>query len=220
MSDTAIDLTIDISELFRRPRRCAANWLISQARDLILAASREHNSNLLVAGCLEARSAIEQQWFDILCVLRPGEMTRERLEEVRRGRDGVRAAIHNAEPDYGKLVRFSMLCMRLDSFRPVDIIPWDIGRMKKWWHALSAYCHAQLEPRTTLQDSHWFAEGIRLVQEVFDYFEHEMSQGTTGILRVNHMNEAARLVWDDFVASKINEEQAFIRLKIVRPRRP
>jgi hypothetical protein len=146
-------------------------------------------------------------------------MTPELLEEVRRGRDGILAAIHRAEPCYQKLVRFSMLCMQLDSLRPVDIIPWDIGRMKKWWHALSAYCHAQLEPTTTLQDSNWFAGGIRLVQEVFDYFEHEMSHGTTGILRVENMNKAARLVWDDFVDSKINEQQAFVRLKIVRPPR-
>jgi hypothetical protein len=210
-------VTIDISELLRRPRQCAAHWLISQARGLILAAGREHNSNLLVAGCLEARNAIEQQWFDILCVLRRGEMTREVLEEARRGRGGVLAAIHKAERHYGKLVRFSMLCMRLDSFRPIDIIPWNISQMTNWWHALSAYCHAQFEPRTTLEDSTWFAEGIRLVQEVFDYFQNEISQGTTGILRVTDMNDAARLAWDDFVAGNINEEQAFTRLKIVRP---
>jgi hypothetical protein len=54
-------MTIDISELLRRPRRCAASWLIIQARGLILAAEREHNPNLLLMGCLEARNAIEQQ---------------------------------------------------------------------------------------------------------------------------------------------------------------
>lgn len=219
MTGSDIDMTIDISELLRRQRRCAANWLISQARGLILAAEREHNSNLLVAGCLEARNAIEQQWFDILCVLRRGEMTRDLLLEVRRRRRGVLASIHEAEPDYAKLVRFSMICMRVDTLRPVDIIPWNVPQMTNWWHALSTYCHAQLEPITTLQDSKWFAEGIGLVQRVFDYFQREMSQGTTGILRVYDMNEAARLVWDDFVTNKINEEQTFIRLKIVRPPR-
>ena len=146
-------------------------------------------------------------------------MTQQLLEEVRRSRGGVLAAIHKAEPGYAKLVRFSMLCMRLDTLRPIDIIPWNVSQMTNWWHALSAYCHAQFEPTTTLQDSNWFAKGLRLVQEVLDYFQHEMSQGTTGILKVNNMNEAARVVWDDFVANKINEEQAFTRLRIVRPAR-
>ena len=206
-----------IAMVAARDRACASDWLIIQARDLAALAAETRKSSLLVYSALEARNAIEQLWFDILLVLHRGEVTMEFVEKVRRRRDGVFAAIREAAPEYRKLVAFSALCMQLDSRRPVDIIAWDLGRLKKWWHALSGYCHSQLEPLTTLDDPKWIDAGLALVTEVFGYFRQQMSQGATGIMRFDDMTPEARRVWDDFVAGKIDEEQAAIRLQIVRP---
>lgn len=207
----------ELIEVLLQQRTCAADWLVIHARDLAALAERRTNSNLLIFACVEARNAIEQLWFEILVVLRKGKVTLEFVEEIRHRRDGFLAAIREAEPNYRKLVRFSMLCMRLDSLRPVDIIPWDLGQLKKWWHELSGYCHTQAEAVSTLQNPKWFVEGVRLIHRVFEYFRDHMSQGATGILRVDSMDAVARNIWDDFVADRINEEQAFIRLKIVQP---
>jgi hypothetical protein len=209
-----------VAKVLLRDRLCASDWLIIQAHDLAVLAAETRKATLLVYAALEARNAIEQLWFDILLILHRGEVTMQFVEEVRRRRDGVLAAIRSAAPEYRKLVTFSALCMQSDSRRPVDLIEWDIRRLKKWWHALSSYCHAQLEPVTTLNSDDWFDAGIVLVNEVFTYFRHHMSQGATGIIRVDDMNEAARLVWDEFVADVITEEQAFIRLQLVRPAKP
>lgn|GEM_PF-5643925 len=207
----------ELIEVILRQRTCAADWLVIHARDLAALAERRANSNLLIFGCVEARNAIEQLWFEILVVLRKGEVTLEFIEEIRHRRDGFLAAIREAEPNYRKLVRFSMLCMRLDSSRPVEIIPWDLGQLKKWWHALSGYCHAQAESVSTLQSPKWLVDGVKLVNAVFEYFRDHMSQGATGILRVDSMDATARNIWNDFVSDQIDEEQALIRLRIVQP---
>ncbi len=70
-----------------------------------------------------------------------------------------------------------------------------------------------------MDNREWADAGVLLVNEVFSYFQHQMSRGATGILRLDDMNEAARLVWDDFVGGAIDEEQALLRLQIVRPAR-
>ena len=211
--------TEDVAAVVERDRVCAPVWLILQARDLSSLATTGSRASLLVYAALEARNAIEQLWFDILVVLHRGEMTREFVEQVRHRRDGVLAAIREAAPDYRKLVTFSALCMELDSRRPVDLIVWDLGRLKKWWHALSNYCHAQLEPVTTLQNPAWVKTGVTLVNEIYAYFSGQMSRGATGIMRIDDMKPTTRLIWDDFQAGRIDEEQAAIRLEIVRPLR-
>jgi hypothetical protein len=207
----------ELIEVLLRQRSCAADWLVIHARDLAALAERRTSSNLLIFACVEARNAIEQLWFEILVVLRSGEITLKFVERIRRRRDGFLAAIREAEPNYRKLARFSMLCMRLDSQRPVDIIPWDLRRLKKWWHALSEHCHAQAEPMTTLSNPIWFTEGLGLVREVFGYFREQMSQGATGIMRVGAMIPVVKDIWEDFVADKIDVERVLIRLQIVRP---
>ncbi len=120
----------DLSTLLLRPRRCAADWLIIHARDVAALAERFSSANLLVLACLEARNSIEQLWFEILAVLHAGEITRDFLNDVRSRREGFLAAIRDAEPNYRKLVRYSALCMQLDSVRPVDIITWDLRKLK------------------------------------------------------------------------------------------
>jgi hypothetical protein len=155
----------ELVQVLLRQRACAADWLVIHAEQLAGVAERRASSNLLIFACLEARNAIEQLWFEILVVLRSGQVTLEFVERIRHRRDSFLAAIREAEPNYRKLVRFFMLCMQLDSLRPVDIIPWDLGRLKKWWHALSEYCHAQAEPMTTLSNPDWFAKGVCLVRE-------------------------------------------------------
>ena len=72
---------------------------------------------------------------------------------------------------------------------------------------------------TTLSNPSWFSEGLGLVLQVFDYFREQMSQGATGIMRVAGMNSSVKIIWEDFVAEKIDEEQVLIRLEIVRPPR-
>ena len=71
----------ELIQLLLRPRGCAADWLVIHARDLAAIAEHRASSNLSIFACLEARNAIEQLWFEILVVLRSGEITLEFVEE-------------------------------------------------------------------------------------------------------------------------------------------
>ncbi|MGH7799005.1 MAG: hypothetical protein ACREOW_00040 [Thermodesulfobacteriota bacterium] len=115
------------------------------------------------------------------------------------------------------LARFTALCMHLDANAPTEIITWDLGRLKKLWHSLSEYCHAQAHPAVTLDDPTWFSQGLSLVEEVFSYFKSEMSNRTTGIMSPDKMTAQAHMIWNDFAEERITEEQALIRLRLIQP---
>jgi hypothetical protein len=202
-----------------RKRICEADWLILQAREIAELARQTTNPTLLVFSCLEARNAIEQLWFELLMVIYGGSMERDIFNKCRKRRDGFLAAIHEAEPQYRLLAQFTALCIKLDAKATFKVIIWDLKRLKKLWQSLSSYCHAQASPIETLDDHNWFSEGLYLIEETFDYFRSQMSEGATTLLSPDRMISEARMIWEDFSAHRINEEQVLIRLKIVQPAR-
>ena len=212
-------MSATLEEILLRPRQCAADWLVIHSRDLAAAAKQSGSATLLVFACLEARNAIEQLWFELLMLIHGGAMDRELFEKCRRRRDGFLAAIGEAEPRYRRLSRFTAVAMNLDSHAPCEGIAWDLGRLKRLWQSLSNYCHAQAHPAATLSDPEWIATGYALIDEVFAYFEQEMSGGATAMLRPDDMTPEARMIWEDFAAKRIDEEQVRIRLRIVQPLR-
>jgi hypothetical protein len=200
-----------------RERKCEADWLILQARDIAELARQTTNPSLLVFSCLEARNAIEQLWFELLMVIFGGSMERDLFDKCRKRRDGFLAAIHEAEPQYRLLAQFTALCIKLDVKATFKGIIWDLKRLKKLWQSLSGYCHAQASPIETLDDLNWFSEGQSLIEETFDYFRSQMTDGATTLLSADRMIPEARMIWEDFSTLRINEEQALIRLRIIQP---
>ena len=148
-----------------------------------------------------------------------GTIARDLYEKCRKRRDGFLAAIAEAEPRYRQLSKFTALCMQLDSRAPHEGIAWDLGRLKKEWQALSTYCHAPAHPSSTIKNPNWFSEGLALVEGVFDYFQQEMSRGASALIKPENMTPEARMIWEDFAAGGISDEQVLIRLKIVQPLR-
>lgn len=202
-----------------RERICEADWLILQARDIAALARQTNNPSLLVFSCLEARNAIEQLWFELLMVIYGGSMERDLLSKCKKRRDGFLAAIHEAESQYRRLAQFTALCIKLDAKATFKVIVWDLKRLKKLWQSLSGYCHAQASPTETLDDLNWFSEGLSLIDETFQYFKSQMTEGATSLLSPDRMIPEALMIWEDFSAHRINEEQVLIRLKIVQPAR-
>jgi hypothetical protein len=83
------------------------------------------------------------------------------------------------------------------------------------WHELSRYCHAEAAPSDTLNDPTWFSDGLSLVREVYKYFKAQMSGGATALMRHENMKPKTQMVWDDFEAGRIDEDQAVIRLRLI-----
>lgn len=208
---------IKLEEILTRPRQCASDWLVIQARDLGQTSKENNNPTLLVFACLEARNAIEQLWYELAMLIYGGAMSYAIYERCRRRRNGFLAEIDAAEPRYRQLSRFTAIIMDLDRRIPQRGIAWNLGRLKKYWHSLSAYCHAQGHPSPTLEDPKWFQAGYSLLEEVFLYFEQEMTQALTAIMPPDNMTPEARMVWEDFADNKIDEDQVRTRLRIVQP---
>lgn len=208
---------LTLEQILSRPRKCEADWLVVQARDLALIAEPSNNASVLIFACLEARNAIEQLWFEILMVIYSGSIEFDLFEKCRRRRDGFLAQINDAEPQYRKLSRFTHLVMNQERRAPVRAIAWDLGRLKKLWQKLSNYCHAQAHSEATIDDEKWIASGFSLVHATYDYFEASMTGGATALLKPKNMKHNAYLIWEDFRDDKISEDQVKIRLKLTQP---
>jgi hypothetical protein len=67
---------------------------------------------------------------------------------------------------------------------------------------LSNYCHAQAHPAATLSDPAWISSGHALIDELYAYFEQEMSGGATAMLWPDNMTPEARMIWEDLEQAK------------------
>lgn len=180
-------------------------------------AKKTGSSTLLVYACLEARNAIEQLWFEILMLLKGGEMTREFFEKSQSRTEGFAAAIKEIEPRYRELTQFVKLICECDPNAPFRVIVWDLRILNRLQNKLSKYCHAQGHPIPTIEEESWVERGHQLVVEAHGYITKELESGTTAMMSLEDMSPAGLSIWHDFSQKKINEEQVRIRLRIVRP---
>jgi len=210
-------MNTNLEQLLLQPRQCASEWLAMQAHQLSEIGKNSVSPTLVVFACLEARNAIEQLWCEILLLIHGGAISRQLFEQCRKRQGGFLAAIQDAEPKYRQLSKFTEIAMNLDSCAPCEGIAWDLRRLKRLWQSLSEYCHAQCIPTVTIEDSKWISKGHELVAELFTYFRQKMSRGATAILSPDAMTYEAKMIWEDFVGNRIDEEQVRIRLRVVQP---
>jgi hypothetical protein len=205
-------MPLSLSRLLLKPRECASDWLIIQAYELACAGQRYSSHSLLVFSCLETRNAIEQLWFEILTLVHDGEMSEDYFHQCRKRSDGFLAAIGQAEPKYRQLSRFSSLVMEVDSKAPYRGIAWDLGKLKRIWHALSDYCHAHGHPAPTIQSTEWVQKGYGLVEEAYKHFQEQMTGGATALMKPQSMTPSTRIVWESFIEGKLSEAEVKVQL--------
>ncbi|MEO6291590.1 MAG: hypothetical protein ABIO88_03115 [Burkholderiaceae bacterium] len=132
--------------------------------------------------------------------------------QCRKRSDGFLAAIGQAEPKYRQLSRFSSLVLEVDSKAPYRGIAWDLGKLKKIWHALSDYCHAHGHPTPTIHSTEWVQKGFGLVEETYEYFQRQMIGGATALMKPENMTPTTREVWMKFLEGTLSEDDVKVRL--------
>jgi hypothetical protein len=201
--------------LSSRKRHCDSGWLILQSKCLLDEAVRNSNASALVYAALEARNAIEQLGFEIVMVCHGGQMPKTTFTECRK-KGGVFDVLQRIQPDYRKLVQFTVLCTRLQLKAP-NVVEWEIRRLRRLWNSLSSYCHAQLHASATVDDACWFQCGATLIGETYDYLATNMKKAATGLVNPKTMSSYSREIWNDFRRDKITAEQASTRLRLAQP---
>jgi hypothetical protein len=136
-----------LNDILTRERHWQPDWLILQAESLCRFA-KEHNSpTALIYAALEARNAIEQLFFTIIWLCR-GSVDDQTLAQCKKS-DGLGQVLKRTEPDYRKMIQFAKICLSLERNAP-NIIEWDFKVLKRFWSALSDYCHFQHPEHTDL----------------------------------------------------------------------
>lgn len=208
----------EINDLLTRKRECDSSWLILQAESLCRFAKENGSCTALVYAALETRNAIEQLFFALAYLCRPASgFSRKDREECKK-KGGVFRVFAKFAPDYQRRVEFTQLCLSLEPGAP-RVIAWDTKRLEKYCGKVSQFCHFQGVPTETTEADFnaWLAKGIALVEEIFDYFESEMSRANSGIFRLETMPPEVKATWEDFKSGRIDSSNLKTRLKLMQP---
>jgi hypothetical protein len=131
------------------PREVTFDWHIVQATKwLEFDAGRELDSVLLYAA-VELRAAIERYIFELLYLLKEGELSGD--EEKRcRSITGIFALMKETDSFYRKTIEFTKLVISITPGLP-EITVVDTAYLKRKWQDLSEYCHMQFRPEETFR---------------------------------------------------------------------
>ncbi len=217
-SNSKTKLRFEIKDILARKRECDSSWLILQAESLCRLAKENGNCSALVYAALETRNAIEQLFFDLAYLCRPASGFARKDWEACRKKGGVFHVFARFGHDYQKRIEFTQLCLSLEHDSP-RVIAWDTKKLQKYWGKVSEFCHFQgISTETTEADFDvWLVKGIALVEEIFGYFESEMSRASSGVLRPETMQHEVKTAWEDFKCGRIDLSNLRTRLQIMQP---
>ena len=206
----------NFDEILIQEREWEPSWLILQSECLCRFAKEQNSPTALVYAALEARNAIEQLIFTLIWLCR-GTVDDETLAECK-GADGLGQVLKRTEPDYRKMIRFAKICLSLERDAP-NIIEWDLKVLKRYWSAVSDYCHFQ-HPAHVGKGKNlnvWLSKGVALVEKVFHYFESNMIRAHTANWQRESMPPEVLGAWEDFRDGRLNESDLKVRLRIMQP---
>ncbi len=198
-------------------REVTFDWHIVQAKKWIeFDGGRELDSTLVYAA-VELRAAIERYVFELLYLLKEGELSGD--EEKRcRSITGIFALMQETDPFYRRTIEFTKLVVSITPGLP-EITVVDTAYLNRKWQNLSEYCHMQFRPEETFgSPSRKFQkQGFALIREVIQKFHDWKVESNCAVLARSSLPEEVRDVYDKFIHEKIDVGQAKRMLDLMEP---
>lgn len=200
-----------------KPREVNFYWHLQQVRKWFEFDRGRHLDSPLVYAALELRCAIERYFFEFLFLLKHGQITPED-EQRSRSIKGLLQLMKETDPIYRQTAKFTNLVARVNPEIP-EVTVLELGKLHRYWRELSEYCHWQARPEETFSspEREFQKKGSALIEEVLETFDPWQPQLSTGVIQVDSMPDEVRDVYEKWAAEEINDEQAIIRLDIMKP---
>lgn len=199
------------------PREVSFDWHIVQTMKWLEFDGGRRLDSTLVYAAVELRAAIERYIFELLYLLKEGNLS---PNEQRRCRSiaGIFTLMKETDPFYRKTIEFMKLVVSLSPGLP-EITIVDTAYLNRKWRDLSEYCHMQFHPEETFaSNGRKFQEtGFALIREVLEKFKEWKVESNCAILARSSLPEEVRDVYDSFIHEEIDAGQARRMLILMEP---
>jgi hypothetical protein len=207
---------MDIS-FIEASRESTFDWHIVQVKKWLQFDGGRKLDSALVYASVELRAAIERYLFELLFLLKEGKLFAE--EEKRcRSQKGLFALIQETDPFYRKTFEFTRLVADITPGSP-EITIVDTAFLRKGWENLSEYCHMHLDPERAFGSPgrEFQKKGFALIGEILQKFHEWERESNCGVLRRSSQPDEVRDVYDKFIRSEIDADQAKRMLILIEP---
>jgi hypothetical protein len=198
-------------------RQVSFDWHITQVLKWLKYDNGRKLDSVLVYASLELRCAIERYIFELLLLLKNNKLIPE--EEKRcQSKEGILELMKETEPYYVKRAKFTNLIASVTPGMPKVVII-DIKYLIRKWSTLSDYCHKQLRPEESFNslNREFQEKGFRAINEVVSKFKEWERKGACGIINKQSMPPEVISVYEKYINSEIDEDQAERMLKLMEP---
>jgi len=203
--------------LLEDPRQVTGEWHIVQTKRLLAFDAGRHLDTVLVYAAVELRAAIERTLFELLHLLKEGQISEKEVKRCR-SVNGITALIRETDNAYRKTLQFTRLVASVTpGFPEVAVI--DTAYLIRRWNELSEYCHLQFRPAETFESTGrgFQHKGFALVNEVLSKLLEWYVGNAFGLIVRSSLPEETQGIYEKFVAGEIDEEQARRMLVISEP---
>lgn len=164
--------------------------------------------SVLVYAAVELRAAIERYVFELLYLLKEGNLSGDEKKRCR-SITGIFALMKETDPFYRKTIEFTKLVVSITPGLP-EVTVVDMAYLNRKWQDLSEYCHMQFHPEETFgsQSRNFQEQGFALIREILQKFYEWMVESNCGVLARSSLPEEVRDVYDKFIREEIDPGQA------------
>ena len=199
------------------PREVSFDWHIVQTMKWLEFDGGRKLDSTLVYAAVELRAAIERYVFELLYLLKEGNLSQDEQKRCR-SIAGIFALMKETDPFYRKTIEFTKLVASFSPGLPKITIV-DTAYLNRKWRDLSEYCHMQFHPEETFaSNARKFQEtGFALIREVLQKFQEWKVESNCAILARSSLPEEVRDVYDRFIREEIDAGQAKRMLILMEP---
>ena len=182
-------------------------------------AERVQSITPLYYSALHLRLSIEHLWCEILLAAKRGSLDEAEYKKAVSMPTTLYKLIDKLTPDYTKFCRFAQLIISADTVKYPPNIIWDMPRLKRIHGELGGrllHFHGK-ESGGAFSDA-WVSDQLRFLHDnAYWMWNCLTSKGNLVAFYPQGLKPDTREIWEEFRNGKIDEEGAFLRLKIMHP---
>ncbi|HAB50714.1 MAG TPA: hypothetical protein DCE80_00815 [Ignavibacteriales bacterium] len=174
----------------------------------------------IVYSSIEFRLSIERIVFELYALMKKlkyiSEEDAKKYESLTSVITQIMEIVGNSRNLY-RILKFSAMLFDDDSQLIVKLAIPDVNKLKKYWYALSDYCHMKVNPENTWLSKEFVKKGYEILNEVETYLWDIKVRKHFGFYQMETWQPEVVALADDYVNSKIDDESVKTRLMLMKP---
>lgn len=204
------------NDIVENTRLDHSSWHFFQSKSWLDLAKRTLLSGPLHYAALELRYGIEYLLFELLILTRKG-ISEDQYQKCLGKPNTMLKMLKDERRSYKKLARFTEIAMSLDPNAP-KLKYWDLMELFEFWGISSEFLHFVGAHKRTHDSKEWMIKAISRIEEILNLiWDRSTNTYGIGLFDPEHMTQAVKPIWNEYINDKIDDEAVRIRLNLVKP---